>query len=83
MSEIEDGPLFRATLEDLESKEQALKLEFKKVLKLGNSYIDSCYKNLKCCNEFISSLSGMTKDTRLCNLLKESQEIIDKGTNRS
>jgi hypothetical protein len=79
MSDIEDGPLFRATLEDLEMKELALKSEFKKILKVGNAYIVSCNKNLKCSNEFLSLLSGVTKDSRLGNLLKETQEIIEKG----
>ena len=76
----EDGPLFRATLEDLESREVSLKQEFKKVLKLGNLFLENSQKSLKSCQEFVVELSAFSKnDKNLVNLLTETQDFISKG----
>lgn len=79
MSDMEDGPLFRATLEDLEIKESILKQEFKKILKLGNSFLENSYKTLKSSQELINALGEVTVDRNLQSLLKETQEIISIG----
>jgi hypothetical protein len=75
--EFEDGPLFRATIEQLESKTSHLKQSIKKCLKSATAYLEAKRTAQKASDEFILSLSTIPSlDKELVQYCRETEDLI-------
>ena len=74
---LEDGPLFRATIDDLESKTSHLKQSLKKSIKAGVNYLEATRLAMRASREFTDSLEFIQPiDRDLVHYLHQSEEII-------
>ena len=82
--EFEDGPLFRATLQDLETQTSNLKSSLKKCMKSCINYVESMRTAQQAHSDFISQIESIPilhKD--LVNYLRESQHIISNANEKT
>ena len=77
LGEIEDGPLFRATISDLERRTGNLKQSMKKTIKSATAYAEATKAWAACHKEFMINASQIPiLDPTIEEYLRSSNEII-------
>lgn len=75
--EFEDGPFFRETIEQLESKTSSLKQTIKKCLKSASAYLEAKRTAQKASEEFILSVTAIPNlEKDLVQYFQETEELL-------